>query len=820
MTPEVLAPINDMQTALAAIHGGADAMYLGMPGFNARGRAKDLSFMQVKEIINIAHLYGVKVFLAFNIVVFQNEWPKVEVLIKKASELSPDAFIVQDLGLARLLQNMAPGIPVHASTQMTVTHHFAMDLLADLNIKRYVLGRENSLEEIKIIREHNQSELEVFVHGALCVAYSGQCFTSESMGGRSANRGQCAQSCRLPYELIIDQNPYQGDKGPYMVSPQDLLGIDQVEALQALNVNSFKIEGRLKDATYIGTAAQAYATKIHRPEQYSGDLTHGLKRSYSRGFYNGWLEGVNHQKLVQGDFSHHRGEKAGVIRSVHKNHIQVEWHLDTPPQKGMGVMCAKTQAKEWGARIYDIKILSPSTYTITFSQKDRPQTKVGDYLFITDDPMVDKLQKAQVIDKNKQRRIPITWSITARSNTPLFIELKDQQGHTLQYLGDQNIVPATQRATTEEDIKKEFNKLGGSVYQLHTLNISLNDKPYLPARDLKKIRQQMIQDFNDLRMAREPQEINTVNHLLTPHPKNESDGQQKLHLLLRHARQIQVLAQLKAKGIDLSPIVLVSLDFEFGKDYKEAITAVRALGLKVAIATTRILKPGELHHFKLIERLAPDAVLVRNLGALQYFRKTEFTLWGDFGLNATNHLSVNYLLEKGLDKLCLSYDLNHTQIDDLLKAIDPSRVEITLHQYMPEFHMEHCVFAAYLSKGQSFRDCGRPCEKHEVQLIDPYKGVHILKADAECRNTLFKEKAHAPVQYWQTWKEIGAQNWRVEALDEKNNELMQKVELYLEFFAGHIDHQSITKKFDVLESYGVCSGQVGKSSEYHSRPQA
>ncbi|HLW57759.1 MAG TPA: peptidase U32 family protein, partial [Bacteriovoracaceae bacterium] len=200
---ELLLPVGDMNMLLAAIHHGADAVYMGVPYFNARGRSQDFSFDDLKEMIDLAHLYGVKVNLAFNVVIFENEIPKVREVLENILPMGPDAFIVQDLGLAKIIREMAPQQRIHASTQMTVTNADAMELLSDLKIDRFVLGRENSLPEIELIRSQTDKELEVFVHGALCVAYSGQCFTSEPIGGRSANRGQCAQSCRLDYELWV-----------------------------------------------------------------------------------------------------------------------------------------------------------------------------------------------------------------------------------------------------------------------------------------------------------------------------------------------------------------------------------------------------------------------------------------------------------------------------------------------------------------------------------------------------------------------------------------------------------------------------------------
>jgi putative protease len=289
---ELLLPVGNMNMCLAAIHNGADAIYVGMPNFNARGRTTDFQVPELREMIEICHLYGVKVNLAFNVVIFEEEFAEIVELLAQVLPLAPDALIVQDIGLAVLVRAMNPNQIIHGSTQMTVTNHEAMTLLDDLKIKRFVLGREVSIPEMKAIKEKTDRELEVFVHGALCVAYSGQCFTSESIGGRSANRGQCAQSCRFEYDLIVDGKGHDlGDK-KYLVSPKDLCGISQIPELLDLGINSFKVEGRLKTPEYVASAAKNYSDAINKKlnkktftQKNIEDAKREMGLTYSRGFF-------------------------------------------------------------------------------------------------------------------------------------------------------------------------------------------------------------------------------------------------------------------------------------------------------------------------------------------------------------------------------------------------------------------------------------------------------------------------------------------------------------------------------------------------------
>ena len=230
---ELLAPVANEEMLQAAIHNGADAVYIGMSGHNARARSEDLTFTKLREMILMAHQLNVKVFIAFNILIFEEEILNLEHELIDCLSLKPDAIIVQDIGLCRVIKKIAPNQVIHASTQMTHTNSRGINFLNDLDVKRFVLGREVSLDEMTLIRSNTTKELEVFVHGALCVAYSGQCLTSESLGSRSANRGQCAQSCREEYKLIVDQKvkPIPGIN--HLVSPKDLCGLAEIRCSMA-----------------------------------------------------------------------------------------------------------------------------------------------------------------------------------------------------------------------------------------------------------------------------------------------------------------------------------------------------------------------------------------------------------------------------------------------------------------------------------------------------------------------------------------------------------------------------------------------------------
>src|SRR5688572_6837659 len=261
--PELLAPAGDRDCIRAAIENGADAVYFGLDcGFNARARAKNFAAADLPEILRQLHSRGVKGYVTLNTLIFPSELPEVERHVVELAEAGVDAVLVQDLGLARLVRGICPQLAIHASTQMTLSSSECIAVAAELGIERVVLPRELSLDEIQLIREQSNMPLEVFVHGALCVAYSGQCLTSESLGGRSANRGQCAQACRLPYDLLCDGKLVDTGDQKYLLSPQDLAAYDLVPELVKLGVVSLKIEGRLKTPEYVANITHHYRQAI------------------------------------------------------------------------------------------------------------------------------------------------------------------------------------------------------------------------------------------------------------------------------------------------------------------------------------------------------------------------------------------------------------------------------------------------------------------------------------------------------------------------------------------------------------------------------
>src|SRR6266481_4323128 len=297
--PELLSPAGNWECLRAAVANRADAIYFGLERFNARLRADNFHAEELPEIMGYLHRYGARGFVTFNTLIFTDELQDAGHALVQLADAAVDAIIVQDPGLARLAREVAPELELHASTQMTITSPEGLELARELGITRAVLARELSLRELKRFPTAD-FPVEVFVHGALCVAYSGQCLTSESLGQRSANRGECAQACRMPYELVVDGAVRDLGDRRYLLSPQDLTAVREIPELIRLGVTGFKIEGRLKSPEYVAATCQVYRKAIDAALKEQPDATNGadqykLEMSFSRGLYPGWLHGVNHQ---------------------------------------------------------------------------------------------------------------------------------------------------------------------------------------------------------------------------------------------------------------------------------------------------------------------------------------------------------------------------------------------------------------------------------------------------------------------------------------------------------------------------------------------
>ena len=800
---ELIAPAGNMECARAAVANGADAVYFGLEKFNARMRAENFTEEQLPELVQFLHGHGLRAFCTVNTLVFTDELAEAERELMLLDEAGVDVIIVQDLSLAVLARELGVRMDVHASTQMTITSPEGVKFAERLGIKRVVLAREASMPEIaKFGKEAGGPALEVFVHGALCVAYSGQCLTSEALGQRSANRGECAQACRLPYELIVDGAVKELGDRRYLLSPQDLAAVREIPELIRLGVTGFKIEGRLKSPEYVAATCQVYRKAIDAAlgDQPAGDDKtdqYKLEMTFSRGLYSGWLHGVNHQELVHARFGKKRGPFVGFIKQVGADHVEVE--AQTPLQAGDGVVFDNggDTDHEQGGRIWQIR-----DYGLYFERGhiDFGKLKAGDRVWKTSDPQLQRELKRTYKNEIPRPKVKIDLTVTGAVGKPLSIEANGMRVNS-----SMQLQTAFRRPLTEKLLREQLGRMGETDFVLGELHNKLVGQAILPVSELNRLRRDLVEKIVGGREASAPQRsalISVLPELLANIPKRTIAETAQLAVLCRTMEQLTATLDFGCST--------VYVDFEDIRRYHDAVACARKrTGTQIFLATPRIQKAGEQGFFKLIEAAKPDGVLIRNLGGLDYFRGSALRKVGDFSLNVANPLSAELLIGEGLERLTVSYDLNAQQVLELLGTAPPRWFELTIHQHLPMFHMEHCVFAAFLSKGTDASNCGRPCDIHNLKLRDRVGVEHPVKADVGCRNTVYHAKAQSGADYLRSFLEAGARVFRVELLEEDGAKTRAILQGYQELIDGTVaDSSALFRKLNVVKQLGVTSGTL------------
>jgi U32 family peptidase len=827
--PEILAPAGSEESFAAALASGADAVYLGVAeGFNARARSTAFTLEGLTDLVRRAHAAGARLYLTLNTLVFESELEELERMLRMAIVAGVDALIVQDPATAFLARRLAPELRLHASTQMTISSAEGATFAATLGIDRVVLPRELSAREVGLFCEQSPLEAEVFVHGALCMSWSGQCLTSEAFSGRSANRGQCSQACRMPYDAIVDGEKQDLGDVRYLLSPQDLAGHEALPELVRAGVHSLKIEGRYKGAPYVTTAVDSWrnwrdAVLRGVTDEDRARLRADMERTaltYSRGGSVGFLAGDNHQELVVATTPKHRGLELGVVQDMGGRQVLVQLRCEDGVREllrpGLGVvfeLLGRSDAEHDpenapGGPLFGVESVRDGHVELRFGQPgpDLSRVRVGDGVRLTGDPEIQR-EALRRIKQGTSGRIPLTLVVSGRSGESLGIEARansvtgvvSARASTSAQLEAARGGTGLDRATLEDKI----GALGGSAYRLDELDLSgLSPGLFVPVSELKQLRRELVAAL-DAELV--PRRV-VAEHECLPGLRYElragatpDHGPPALVPLCRTEEQLDAVIQSGLSEVELDWMEMVGLT--------RAVERARSSGLKVTLATVRVQKPGEEAYDRRIAGLSPDGVLVRHWGALMHFSRAGGTsapaVHGDFSLNVTNSLTAHHLLGLGLDTVTASHDLDRTQLLDLLGGVARGRVALTLHHHIPTFHNSHCVYAHLLSDGVDYKTCGRPCEEHRLALRDYAGHEHPVVVDVGCRNTVFNAKAQSAAPLVPELLELGVRRFRVEFVWETVGETARVLAAYRQLLAGEIPPAAALEAAAVHERYGV-----------------
>ncbi len=860
--PEVLAPVGDLEALAVALGAGADSVYFGLDeGFNARARARNFSAENLPEVVARIHRAGARAYVTLNTLIFEGELPAMERAIRSVAAAGVDAIIVQDPAVCLLARALCPTLELHASTQMTISSPAGARFAEGLGVTRVVVPRELTVAEIAAFARACPLELEVFIHGALCMSWSGQCLTSEAWGGRSANRGQCAQSCRMPYELYVDGARVPTGDVRYLLSPRDLAGHRAIPALMQIGVHGLKIEGRLKGGPYVATAvsglrrwvdavADGKAKETGPQEQLAQDLTQ-MTMAYSRGFGDGFLAGRDHQTLVDGRFPKSRGHLLGEVLEVRgqrvlvvpvsedRGNLEAQGALESPlpalggdpasasgagrtpvtPRAGMGVVFdagAPEDRDEPGGSIFSVEQRGAG-WRLGFGRPgpDLRRVAVGQRVWITSDP--SNARAAEQLGRGEPGgRVPVSLEVVGRLGAPL--QVTARSGHARASVrGELPLSRARAGGLDEALLRGKLGAFGGTCFRLESIDLQgLAPGLYTPVSQLKAMRRRLVAELLPQIERGPARAINPApalerlrGPLLRGVGEEAAPARPRIIPLCRTDEQLDAVIESGARAVELDWMEMVGLS--------KACARARAAGLHITLATVRVQTPGEEGFDRRIAALEPDAVLLRHWGALMHFAeltargasdRPAFALHGDFSLNVTNSITARHLLGLGLDTITASHDLDSAQLLALLERAPAERTTVVIHQHIPTFHTEHCVYAANLSQGRDVRSCGRPCDRHRVALRDHLGDEHPVIVDVGCRNTVFNARAQSAASLVPKLVRAGVRRLRVEFVWETGEQAARVLAAYERLLAGQLSPGALLREIGTHEQFGVSLGTM------------
>jgi len=674
-----------MESLIAAVQNGANAVYLGGKLFNARKNASNFDDEEMMDVVSYAHLRGVRVYVTVNILLDDGEIEKAIDYVRFLYSIDVDALIVQDIGFASLVRQMFPDLDLHASTQMTINNIYGVRYLKDLGFKRVVLARETPLADIKYICENVDIEIESFVHGALCMSYSGQCLMSSLIGGRSGNRGTCAQPCRMMYSIVDKKGTLLNNWDKvHALSPKDLNTLEGFNQLIESGITSFKIEGRMKRPEYVATMVSMYRKVIDKGSTSISDQDQNdILQIFNRGFTKGLGFGDFGKTFISSDRPDNRGTVLGKIINVDKYKIKVLLEQDLYKEDGIEI---------------------PLSNGKNIGLKSSVEAKVGDVIsldkmgfvnagdIINKSSSVDLLFRAKESYIDKDIKIPVEMEITIKKNSypRLIVKTGDLEVETI---SSDMAETSNKVALDEERVQSQLSKLGDSIYSLKNIKIDLDDDVFFSISALNKLRRDAIEELNlNISSNYKRKIIGDIDfiELKKKHmhiDKNRSNSNNKfISISVRNIGQL--------KGLDFSKSDRVYINFT--EKLNDAANIVKSHGKEAFYHVKKIL---EYKDFESLEEVLKncdrlDGVSVSNLGTVNFIKKrfSNLKIHGDIGLNVFNSYSIKHFKNVGLGSITLSPELNFQQINKLMKTPD-MQIEGICFGYLPLMLIKNCPMA-------------------------------------------------------------------------------------------------------------------------------
>lgn len=636
--PELLAPAGNMESLKAAIEAGCDAVYLGGYQFGARSFAGNFSDEEIKEAVLYAHLYGVKIYVTVNTLIYEDEVETFMNYIDFLYKADVDAVIIQDLGMLDLVRSTYPLLEVHASTQMHIHNLEGVKFVEDLGVKRAVLARETDIDTIREIKNKTKMEIEIFVHGALCISYSGQCLMSSLIGGRSGNRGSCAGSCRQKYDLVVKEDGVykKVNEDAYLLSTKDLNTLEYLGELIEAGVESFKIEGRMKRPEYVYLVVRLYRKAIDqyckekRIEITKEDILE-LKKIFNREFTKGFLFHEEEQNLMNQKRPNHMGIPIGKVVSYQKGMVTIK--LWEKLQNGDGIrIIGKKDSGTTVTKIIKNKVQQMKVLKGVIELPYKETVSKGDIVVkTTDKEQLDTIEQAL---KEKKRKVAITLSLILKIGHFPLLTLEDGKNKVV-VTGFHKVEKALKTETSKQRIQEQICRFGDSVYRVENKTLEIDESIFIPIKELNELRRKAIEELNQKRCYHYPYQKCSYHRVVSNFPVEKGKT-----VLIRNEEQYQCVEK---QGFDY---IYVEKESLFQK-YQHNPKVIQKI-------------PRVLHHIHMKNEL----VLVGELGSFSIYPQV-FTDWS---LNVVNSYTVAFLIAKGAKKVTLSYELDKRQVKLLIDA--------------------------------------------------------------------------------------------------------------------------------------------------------
>lgn len=737
---ELLAPAGSPEQFLAAVAAGADAVYLGGKHFSARRFAANFSDREMESAVHLAHVKGVSVYVTLNTLMNDKEMEQLPDYLHFLESIHIDGLLVQDWGVISTVKKLAPDLPLHASTQMTVSNLDSVLYLEKMGFTRVVLSRELSLEEIKEITSRCHCEIEVFIHGALCVSYSGQCLMSSFLGGRSGNRGACAQPCRMPYELTDSfGKPVRNHTGHYLLSLKDLMGLRDIPDLIGAGVSSLKIEGRMKSPEYGYHVVSVYRKAIDAALQHKKipvkEFGEEIQKEFNRGYSDSYFTHREGPDMITRYSANNLGIFAGTAMSADKGRFNFKaGRNNLYGQKEINGITFLSSAREMKfVPISKVKQIEGNLYAVTVSDKPDPEAPVY---------WTTEKHKSGFALKDMKNKIPLSFFLKAEEGEPLLLEARDDRGHHVSVHSSYIAEKAKKKAVSKEEAVRQLSRLGNTLFYFSDLTF-INADCMIPKSILNHLRNEAVSRIETERcnefLSRRHQILSENTLFLPdravfkkePHLWVRTDSSDHIKAAFQHGIRYIIFG---GESLHHVPLSL--------KQYEEAARFAKENKIFIAFAAPRVVREENESRVRLqletLEKLHPDAFYIEYPGALYALgrRKSPIPVLLGSSFNLFNSKSLKWAVRAGASGAFLSQELTLSQMK-ALSGLMPCGAYIFGRQEL--MISEYCAVNAVMSDRDK-KHCPAPCRQHHYFLKDQNRRLFPLKTDEWCHMHVMNSK--------------------------------------------------------------------------------